>query len=66
MMPSDMGNTCSLQSFRSNLSPLMIHMANEMDVDCVNYLNHKLFGYTCMLSIGGKLMVSNHFNLVKT
>jgi hypothetical protein len=56
-IPSDINNTFPLQSFSSNLISLMIHMAYEMDVDLVNYLYQKLFGYTCMLSIRGKHMV---------
>jgi hypothetical protein len=44
----------------------MTQMAYEMDVDYVNYLYHKLFGYTCMFSIRGKHLISNHFNFAKT
>jgi hypothetical protein len=61
-----MGDTCSLQSFNSNLTSFMTQMAYEMDVDYVNYLYHKLFGCTCMFSIRGKHLISNHFNFAKT
>jgi hypothetical protein len=31
--PLDMGNTCSLQSFSSNSTFIMIYLVHEMDID---------------------------------
>jgi hypothetical protein len=45
MIPSDMGNTCPLQSFGSNSTFIMLHLVLEMDVDylvadgCLIYQN---------------------------
>jgi hypothetical protein len=33
MIPSDMGNTCPLQSFSSNSTFIMIYLVHEMDID---------------------------------
>jgi hypothetical protein len=33
MLPSDMGNTCPLQSFSSNSTFIMLNLYQEMDVD---------------------------------
>jgi hypothetical protein len=58
VIPSDMGNTCPLQSFSSNSTLIMLYLYHEMDI---NYLVvdeminvSKLFDYTCMFSIGYK------------
>jgi hypothetical protein len=32
-IPSDMGNTCPLQSFGSNSTFIMIYLVHEMDID---------------------------------
>jgi hypothetical protein len=32
-IPSDMGNTCLLQSFSSNSTFIMIYLVHEMDID---------------------------------
>jgi hypothetical protein len=32
-IPSDMGNTCPLQSFSSNSTFIMIYLVHEMDID---------------------------------
>jgi hypothetical protein len=32
-LPSDMGNTCLLQSFSSNSTFIMLHLIHEMDID---------------------------------
>jgi hypothetical protein len=57
VIPSDMGNTCLFQSFSSNYTSFMIHMAYEMDIDAYNHLYQMLFDNTCMLSIGCKPMM---------
>jgi hypothetical protein len=44
----------------------MIHIYYEMNVDYVNYLYQKLFGYTCMLRIRGKHMILITLNMAKT
>jgi hypothetical protein len=33
VIPSDMGNTCPLQSFSSNSTFIMLYLYHEMDVD---------------------------------
>jgi hypothetical protein len=33
MIPSDMGNTCPLQSFSSNSTFIMIYLVHKMDID---------------------------------
>jgi hypothetical protein len=47
-----MGEACSLCSNIVILPSFMIHKYYEIDVDDKNYLYLKLFGYTCMFSIG--------------
>jgi hypothetical protein len=44
----------------------MIHMYIEIDVVDDKYLYHKLFGYTCMLSISCKHMILITLNMAKT
>jgi hypothetical protein len=64
--PSDMGDGLIPMSKCSNYTSFLIHMYIEIDVDDKNYLYQILFDYTCMLSIGCKPMMINHFNLAKT
>jgi hypothetical protein len=33
VIPSDMGNTCPLQSFSSNSTFIIIYLVHEMDID---------------------------------
>jgi hypothetical protein len=33
VIPSDMGNTCTLQSFSSNSTFIIIYLVHEMDID---------------------------------
>jgi hypothetical protein len=51
---------------RSNWTLFMIHMYIEIDVDDDKYLYHKLFDYTCMLSISYKHMILITLNMAKT
>jgi hypothetical protein len=44
----------------------MIHMYIEIDVDDDKYLYHKLFDYTCILSISYKHMILITLNMAKT
>jgi hypothetical protein len=57
-IPSNMGNTCLLQSFSSNSTFIMLYLVHEMDIDYLvvdEMVNiSKLFDYTCMLRIGYK------------
>jgi hypothetical protein len=57
-IPSDMGNTCPLQSFSSNSTLIMLYLVHEMDIDYLvvdEMINtSKLFHYNCMLRIGCK------------
>jgi hypothetical protein len=61
MKPSDMGNTCQLQSFSSNTTFIMLYLYHEMVIIylVVNemVIISKLFDYTCMLRIGCKPMM---------
>jgi hypothetical protein len=56
VIPSDMGNTCSLQSFSSNSTFIMLYLYHEMEVNYLvvkeMILISKLFDYTCKLRIG--------------
>jgi hypothetical protein len=56
--PSDMGNTCLLQSFSSNSTFIMLYLVHEMDIDYLvvdEMINvSTLFDYTCMFSTGCK------------
>jgi hypothetical protein len=58
MIPSDMGNTCLLQSFSSNYTFIMLDLIHDMEVDFLvveEMVNiSKLFDYSCMFSIGCK------------
>jgi hypothetical protein len=61
MIPTDMGNTCPLQSFNSNSTFRMLYLYHVMDI---NYLVvdemaniSKLFDYNCMFSTGCKSIV---------
>jgi hypothetical protein len=57
-LPSNMGNTCPLQSFSSNSTFIMLYLYHVMDIDylVVDEMANisKLFDYTCMFSIGCK------------
>jgi hypothetical protein len=44
----------------------MIHMYFAIDVDDKKYLYHKVFDYTCMLSIGCTPMIIITLNMAKT
>jgi hypothetical protein len=59
--PSDMGNTCLLQSFSSNSTFIMLHLIHKMDFDYLEVEEmvniSRLFDYTCMFSIGCKPMI---------
>jgi hypothetical protein len=56
MIPSDMGNTCPLQSFCSNSTFIMIYLYHDMEVNYLvvkdMILISKLFYYNYMFSIG--------------
>jgi hypothetical protein len=56
VIPSDMRNTCSLQSFSSNSTFIMLYLYHEMEVNYLvveeMILISKLFDYTCKLRIG--------------
>jgi hypothetical protein len=58
VIPSDMGNTCPLQSFISNSTFIMLDLVHEMDIDYLlvdKMINVSiLFDDTCMFSIGCK------------
>jgi hypothetical protein len=57
--PSDMGDTCLLQSFDSNSTFIMLYLYHVLDVgylvvkEMINI--SKLFDYNCMFSIGANL-----------
>jgi hypothetical protein len=57
--PSDMGDTCLLQSFNSNFTFIMLYLCHKMDVDYLvveEMINiSKLFDYICMFSIRANL-----------
>jgi hypothetical protein len=57
-IPSDIGNTCLLQSFSSNSTFIMLYLVHEMDIDylVVDEMTNisKLFYHTCMFRIGCK------------
>jgi hypothetical protein len=57
--PSDMGDTCLLQSFNSNSTFITLYLIHEMDIEYLivdEIINiSKLFNYTCMFSIGANL-----------
>jgi hypothetical protein len=59
--PSDMGNTCLLQSFSSNSTFIMLHLIHKMDFDYLEVEEmvniSRLFDYTCMFSMGCKPMI---------
>jgi hypothetical protein len=61
VIPSDMGNTCPLQSFSSNSTFIMLYLIHEMDVDYLvvkEMVNmSKLFDYTFMFSIDCKPII---------
>jgi hypothetical protein len=57
MIPSDMGNTCSLQLFSSNSTFILLYLIYEMDINYLivdEMINIKSFDYSCMLRIGCK------------
>jgi hypothetical protein len=66
MIPSDMGNTCPLQSFSSNETSFMIHMLMGWILTMLNIYIKYLFCYSCMLSIRGKHTILITLHMAKT